>query len=125
MDWKRVLSWQIEEDPEFKKEVSPDGTINYYDSAGNLHRRQGPAVIYPDGTLAWYDHGKLHRDEGPAVIKPNGAQVWYNHGKVHREDGPAIIYNNSRPGMYWFNGEPFDNMSDYLARLEELKNLHY
>jgi hypothetical protein len=44
-----------------------------------------------DGTERWYLNGELHRRNGPAVIKP-GYEHWYLHGKRHRKDGPAIIW---------------------------------
>ena len=36
--------------------------------------------------------GELHREDGPAVIYADGKKVWYINGKLHREDGPALIY---------------------------------
>ena len=44
--------------------------------------------------------GELHRDEGPAVIWRNGQQAWYRNGKYHREDGPAIIWADGT--QFWF-----------------------
>lgn len=35
-----------------------DGTIEYRNSDGLLHRLNGPAVIYPDGLSEWYRNGK-------------------------------------------------------------------
>ncbi len=32
----------------------------------------------------------LHREDGPAVEFFNGTKYWYKDGKLHREDGPAI-----------------------------------
>lgn len=30
--------------------------------------------------------GQLHREDGPAVIYPNGTQHWFHDGWLHRED---------------------------------------
>ncbi len=35
----------------------------------------------------WYKNGKRHRKDGPAVIWGDGSQFWYKNGKRHREDG--------------------------------------
>lgn len=42
----------------------------------------------------------VHRDDGPAIIYNNGTKKWYQYGKLHREDGPAAEYYDG--GKYWF-----------------------
>ena len=42
--------------------VTSDGTY-WRDNKGRLHRRDGPAIEYGDGDVAWYLHG----------------QPWYDH----------------------------------------------
>jgi hypothetical protein len=44
---------------------------------GKLHREDGPAVKYSDGTKGWYLNGNLHREDGPAIEKANGYKSWY------------------------------------------------
>ena len=44
---------------------------------GVLHREDGPAVIYPDGTEQWYLNGRLHRTNGPAVSMIDGEKQWW------------------------------------------------
>ena len=61
--------------------------------AGELHREEGPAVEFVNGSTAWYFHGKQHRTDGPAVEFGN-YKVWYFHGQYHRTDGPAILHQN-------------------------------
>jgi hypothetical protein len=58
---------------------------------GKLHRTDGPAIIYANGTQRWYIDGKLHRTDGPAAIHADVLQEWYIDGKRHRTDGPAVI----------------------------------
>ncbi len=65
--------------------------IEWRNEYGELHRDDGPAVIWADGTQFWYQHGRLHRDDGPAVIWVDGTQFWYQHDQLHREDGPTVI----------------------------------
>ena len=59
-----------------------------------LHREDGPAIIYSDGSQGWYINGKCHREDGPAYIHEDGTQEWWVNGKLHREDGPAIIWSD-------------------------------
>jgi len=68
---------------------------------GKLHREDGPAIT-GSGVLQWYFEGKLHRENGPAIDNANGLKLWYNHGDLHREDGPAIEYIDGT-GSYWLN----------------------
>jgi len=48
------------------------------------------------GTIRWCKKGTylLHREDGPAKEYVNGTEYWYQYGKLHREDGPAIVYYN-------------------------------
>ena len=61
------------------------GRYEIRDSNGDLHRDNGPAIVYPDGTQYWYRNGQLHRDNGPAEVYPNGTQFWYRNGIYHGE----------------------------------------
>ena len=51
------------------------------DKKNRLHRDDGPAEIYPDGTEVWCHHGLLHRSDGPAMCFPNGVKRWFYHGQ--------------------------------------------
>ena len=42
-----------------------------------LHREDGPAIEYFNGTNSWWLNGKLHRMDGPAIEYANGSKVWY------------------------------------------------
>ena len=39
--------------------ASADGTRRYYNQLGALHRANGPAVEYADGSNYWLQHGQL------------------------------------------------------------------
>jgi hypothetical protein len=39
-------------------------------------------------------NGKLHREDGPAGEFADGTKRWYHYGKLHHEDGPADEYAN-------------------------------
>ena len=45
-----------------------------------------------DGTKQWFNsRGEWHNENGPALIETCGAKFWLINGKEHREDGPARI----------------------------------
>ena len=58
------------------------GTKRYYkdNKFTVLHRLDGPAVEYTDGSKFWYKDGEQHRLDGPAVIYANGASYWVVDG---------------------------------------------
>src|SRR3990170_7906370 len=49
-----------------------------------LHRLDGPAVKWPDGSNEWLVNGELHRLDGPAIEYANGRKGWWVDGKLHR-----------------------------------------
>jgi hypothetical protein len=84
---------------------------------GKLHRDDGPAVEYADGSGEWWRDGVLERArrvvgrdrtttwfrEGrPRLIAyRGGTREWYGpEGKLHRDDGPAIERANGTKEWY-------------------------
>ena len=65
----------------YRIEVDEDGTRRYYDAAGQLHRTDGPAIEYADGSKLWYQNGQLHRTDGPAIEWADGTTGWFISGK--------------------------------------------
>jgi hypothetical protein len=59
----------------YKREY--DDAIWYRDENDRLHRTDGPAVEYFDGSCSWYKHGKLHRTDGPAIDWVDGSKQWW------------------------------------------------
>lgn len=124
--------------PRFARTITPGRILDYMELFGHdakifkavdgkcicwtkneeLHKLDGPAVIYENGDLAWYKNGEQHRLDGPAEIHANGDQFWYRDGKRHRENGPAEIrtkgdqiwYQNNQchrldgPAVIWSDG---------------------
>jgi len=64
-----------------RKETDSNGTICYYNDLNQLHREDGPAVEYANGTKFWYRNDQLHREDGPAVEYAHGFKYWYFRGK--------------------------------------------
>jgi hypothetical protein len=71
--------------------VEDDNCCLWYDADAKLHRDDGPAQDWTNGSQGWWQHGQLHRVDGPAITHPSGQREWYQHGLRHRLDGPAVI----------------------------------
>ena len=65
----------------YRIEVNEYGIHKYYNSADQLHRTNGPAVLCADGTELWYQNGLRHRTDGPAIATPSGYKAWYINGE--------------------------------------------
>jgi len=85
-----------------------------------LNEQLNGLVVDDEGTQCWYQYGQLHRLDGPAVIYPSGVQYWYQHGQSHREDGPAAIWADGEQRWY-LNGWPhsFDSWLDLINATEK------
>jgi hypothetical protein len=66
---------------------------------GIVHRENGPAVEYANGSKHWYKDGQRHRENGPAVEYADGSKQWWVNDHLHREDGPAIV---RKDGKKWW-----------------------
>ena len=69
-----------------------------------LHRIDGPACEYADGTKEWFLNGEQHRVDGPAIEYASGSKYWFQNNKLHRIDGPACEYADGTKSWY-LNGE--------------------
>ncbi len=58
---------------------------------GQIHREDGPAVEYPDGSKHWYLNDQLHREDGPAIERANGAKFWFLLGTKVEPFTPAQV----------------------------------
>jgi hypothetical protein len=70
---------------------------------GKCHRIGGPAIKYEFGGEEWWLHNQLHREDGPAVIASDGTQMWYYHNQLHRAEGPAVIFPDGHT-EWWTEG---------------------
>jgi len=87
------------------------GDIYYFDTLGNRHRDDGPAVIRSDGTQEWYQNGLHHRDNGlPAVETNNGNLSWYRNGNL-------ICYYNKFDAEFWA-GPPYVTAQEKVDEVE-------
>jgi len=63
--------------------------VIYFDEAVGItiHREDGPAEEWADGTKEWYIDGKRHREDGPALEYISGANHHFIDGKGYSENG--------------------------------------
>lgn len=117
----------------YERDVSGDVCVMRYCLGNKLHRLNGPAVEYVDGSeevwylngerhrapddsgahypayingdiQIWYVDGNKHRVGGPATVYKSGTKEWYQNNQRHRDDGPAVErYNGEK--SYYINGK--------------------
>ena len=87
----------------------------------NLHREDGPAVEYDDGSSSWYLNGKIHREDGPALEYNNVYKAWYINGNLHRLDGPASIQTDGHT-QWWIDGLQYCK-KDFNELIKEVDSL--
>lgn len=71
-----------------------------------LHREDGPAADFFDGSKEYWLNGERHRKDGPAGEYSNGIRTWYKNGKRHREDGPAMECDDGYKS-WWIEGKQY------------------
>ena len=59
---------------------------SWYNDVEQLHREDGPAIEYADGSKSWWINGKHHREDGPAIEREDGYKAWYINGKRMSEE---------------------------------------
>ena len=106
-----------------KLTIDEYGTKEWKLPSGDLHREDGPACEYVNGSRHWYINGELHREDGPAVEHIDGYRGWYINGELHREDGPAVEHIDGYRGWY-INGKEYTEQEyKYKTRSRKLKKL--
>lgn len=70
--------------------ITINGAKQYRNDSDYLHRTDGPAQIWPDGTKDWWIDGCRHREDGPTHINANGVRYWFVDRKMQRFNGPAV-----------------------------------
>ena len=55
--------------------INEFGTKRWRNSKNQLHRKNGPAVIFTNGRMHWFINDKPHRIDGPALAW-NVAKFW-------------------------------------------------
>jgi hypothetical protein len=112
----------MQADPEAAtRNVRSTGTVEWLDSSGQFHNKDGPAIEYVIGIHEWYRHGLLHREDGPAEVNcADGTGKWYLNGVLHRLGGPAVV--KCMPWLldeYWVHGARFSE-DEYYRYVDQL-----
>jgi hypothetical protein len=106
---------------EIEKKVLLNRVVFYIKGTRTLHREDGPAIIWNDGSTEWYYYGELHRKDGPALFDiEDSCEEWRMNGKLHREEGPAVIFGNGTVEWY-LNDKLFSKEEWFEALAEEQK----
>jgi len=104
--------------------------VIWVNESGELHRVEGPAILYFNGAKEWWVDGKKHRIDGPAVERPNGYKEWWLNGTPHKLDGPScisptgfkmwhirgIVYDTEQK---WFEALSNEDQISYLFKMEK------
>jgi hypothetical protein len=91
--------------------TNQSGTVHLLNS--HLHREDGPAIEWSDGTKYWYRNGQMHREDGPASEFPDGRKYWYRNDQLHREDGPSMEWPDGT--KYWYRNGKYYRSSEAYA----------
>lgn len=79
------------------------GNVFYY-KGPHLHREDGPAIEWCDGSEWWSIDGKKHRTDGPAIIWNGSVKEWWVNGIQHRANNPAVEYATGQV-EWWLDGK--------------------
>lgn len=82
-----------------KYHYSDGSVLCRHDPNRILHRADGPAIEYRNGSREWVQNDRLHRLNGPA-IEYNSVKMWYQNGELHRLDGPAVEHSDGEKQWY-------------------------
>ncbi len=58
----------------------------------------------PKNKRYYNDQGQRHREDGPAIMFSNGDMSYFQNGLRHRTDGPAVVYGDGKYIEYHING---------------------
>ena len=79
-------------------------TVKEWYRNDKLHREDGPAVEWVDGSKFWMLDDKYYREDGPACEYADGYKSWFINGERHRVDGPAVEYPDGEK-LWYLNGK--------------------
>jgi hypothetical protein len=93
--------------------LTNDATVWYKKGPGTTQ-----TSYYIKGHFLFEDPNiRIHRTKGPAVLYKDGSEAYFVEGKKHRINGPAIDYTNSHK-EWWFKGINY-SFPQYLRVLKK------
>ena len=86
-----------------------DEFTKYFDfnNPDRLHREDGPAIEYENGTKEWYVNGQRHREDGPAVEGANGSKEWWVNGQQLTEEEFNNLHNSCSGKIVEIDGKKY------------------
>ena len=75
--------------------------------------------VYDDRTVWKNQNDELHRENGPAIEWNDGTKSYCKDGLIHRLDGPAIEYPDGYK-QYWIEGKRYTE-KDFLTTIKKMK----
>lgn len=101
-----------------KREIEPTPAL-FWCKNGNIHREDGPAVIWSSGEI-WRQNNLKHRLNGPAVIQHNGSVEWYIKNEkivnVTQDDYKWLILKGDPESIKAFPKGANKDMQEYLFK---------
>lgn len=112
--------------------ITDNGTKRYYNNMDELHRKDGPAIIYVNGDKSWYLNGLRHRKDGPAIDWKHNKEFFINNKKLTEkeinehiqksndvtktiDEYGTIEYKNSKGQPHRLDGPAVENVDGYKA----------
>ena len=84
--------------------INENGDKYWRNKKDKLHRIDGPAIEYVEGTNQWYQNGVLHRIDGHAIEYRNGDKSWfYNNLKFHTKEAFFEALNDEEKKIALFS----------------------
>lgn len=77
-------------------------SVSYIHRRGKKFWRRGRYLhcVWPNGTKRWYRDNLLHREDGPADIWANGTECYYIDGKSLSKEVFRKAYKESRANCF-------------------------
>ena len=98
----------------YAKVIVEYGDKLYYNEKGQLHRLDGPAVEYKNGSKIWYINNNRHRNIDPSCEWKNGDKYWVFKNKEHRIGGIACY------GLWYIHGKEYTKEQQYYNIVWEI-----
>lgn len=86
-----------------------------------IHKVDGPAVVYKNGDQCWYENDLLHRLNDPAIVCTNGDECWFENGMCHRINGPAVI--NHIGDKFWLYKNSYHRLDGPAIEKNDVGNI--
>lgn len=98
------MSILLEQNSEYDIRINSRGTKFYYKKGTKtVHRINGPAIEWDDGSIEYVVNGETHRLDGPAIIDADGFIAWCINGVRLSPEKEAIL------NKWWDNKKETNN----------------